>query len=260
MGRSIIKKSAGVIALAAASALLGGAPAFADTFSVTVTPTTGIPAAGGDVTVALAGLPSGEGVYVVQCAATAVSPRPTTSVNCASANQRWMTLDSTMWGFGGEDAAAPLTFHALPTFRVSSTTFDCRVTSCALFVRRDHMGSADFSLDTLVPLAFVSAVPTDVLRFGAGGAGLTWAARAALESHLSAYTSADAVTISVTVAKKRGMHTLRARHLASARAGAIRDYLVAHGVTAGKVSVYTSVVRQGRASRAVVTTTTYPPA
>lgn len=255
---STIKKTAVAGVLAATAAVLGGAPAHAvDAFVVTVTPTTGIPAAGGDVTVSFSGIPTDEGVYVVQCATTSASPRPTTSVNCANANMEWLSTKAANIG-AALDATVPQTFHVLPTFKVSATTFDCRTTACGLFVRRDHEGSGDTSLDTLVPLSLLAAAPSDTVRFASGSAGLSWQAREALLARIVTYREADAVTITVVVPKKRGHSVYRARHLASARAGAIRDFLVANGVTAANITVTYGVVRQGRVPRANLTATTYP--
>lgn len=243
--------SAAVLALCAG--VLGGSPAYADTFAVTVTPTTNIPAAGGPVSVSLTGLPANQGVYVVQCATAVVSPRPSLASNCASSNMAWISSNSADWP-AALSALTPQVFNVVPTFTVASSTFDCRVTACALFVRRDHNGGvSDFTLDTLVPLQLFTAALTDVVTFGRGGSGLTWFSRQKLSAHLGQYRAASAVTITVKVTKRRGSTSARARHVASARAAAIREFLVASGVDSAHITVRAAVVRMGRASVARVT-------
>jgi type IV pilus biogenesis protein CpaD/CtpE len=96
------------------------------------------------------------------------------------------------------------------------------------------------------------------VRFASGSAGLSWQARQALLASIATYRAADAVSVTVVVPRKRGHSVYRARHLASARAASICDFLVANGVTAANITAKYGVVRQGRAAQASLTATTYP--
>lgn len=134
------------VALLSASLAL---PAQATGFSVSVDKTSNLVATADNVSVSLANVPSGEGVYVMFCATPATGQRPT---DCQDTSA-WATPDSSMWPYGGVDIAAPV---AMPVEANFGST-NCAVVGCGIFVRRDHLDPTDYSLDTFVPVSF--AVP-----------------------------------------------------------------------------------------------------
>jgi hypothetical protein len=153
--------SATATALVASGAI--SSPANAESpLVVTVSKTTNLALAGETVTVSVAGIPSGtppQGVYVYQCASAVVFPRPD-STRCRSGmtESLWLT---TAGGMGARIASEQNPLQLLKEFTIGANTFDCSITTCGIFVRRDHMGgSADLSLDTIIPISFVTPTVT----------------------------------------------------------------------------------------------------
>ena len=156
MNKKIIASLA--IAVAAIATLSGVVPANAAPAGVAVSQTTGV-ARTGSLTVNLSGIPAGQGVYVMFCAKSATTARPAACFGRGV----WASTDTAALAQGAVSAANPIALPVAATFTPQGgTAVDCDLTSCGVFVRRDHMGPTDFSLDQFVPVAFVSAVPSKV--------------------------------------------------------------------------------------------------
>jgi len=156
--------SATATALVASGAI--SSPANAESqLVVTVSKTANLALAGETVTVSVTGIPSGnqpqlsQGVYVYQCASAVAFPRPD-STRCRSdmTESLWLRTAGDM---GARVASDQNPLQLLKEFTIGANTFDCSITTCGIFVRRDHMGgSADLSLDTIIPISFVTPTPT----------------------------------------------------------------------------------------------------
>lgn len=148
--------------LLAASLLLLTAPAaFADSYGVTASQTTGLKS-GDQVTVTVAGLTGTVGVYTSVCkkGATAMdTPKP-----CDAASQTWITGT-------GDQGSAKNSF----TFTVNSefNGVKCQVDACVIFVRGDHNNAKDYSLIRTVPLTFVGGGVAKLKDVAAANFGLT---------------------------------------------------------------------------------------
>lgn len=159
------------VALAVSGAVLAGPTQAAETFSVTVSKTLDLVADGETVSVTLANLPQGKGVYVLQCAAPSVAgERPTL---CNSATQKWVTTSLPVGTPGVVAPGAPVPLSVAAAFTYTnratgqSSVVDCTTSQCGVFVRLDHFFTTDRSLDTFVPISFVGStivLPADVVN------------------------------------------------------------------------------------------------
>lgn len=151
-----------VAALAAVSALTAVAPAQAADFGVTADKTQHLTIAGDTVTVTLANVPAGQGIYLRLCAGTLADVAKARPADCVG-------MDKTVWA---STAASSLAQHAsdatkvqavpvIAQFTSAGKIIDCTVVSCGIHVRRDHLGgSTDFALDRFIPVTFGAAVET----------------------------------------------------------------------------------------------------
>jgi hypothetical protein len=150
-----------IAALAAVVALSASTPAQAADFSVTADKSKSLVAAGDTVTVTLANLPTGQGVYLRLCAGTLADVAKARPADCVG-------MDKTVWASslaaalrqGATDAAEPKAVAVVAQFTSAGKTIDCAVVACGIHVRRDHFGGTDFSLDRFIPVTFAAAAPT----------------------------------------------------------------------------------------------------
>lgn len=159
MNKSLKTLVLGVIATAFVAIGAISAPANAlSPLTVTVSKTTNLALAGETVSVSVSGIPTNQGIYVYQCASAGVSPRPdATKCRSGMSESLWLTTNG---GMGAGVASQANQLSVVKEFTIGSTTFDCSVDACGIFVRRDHMGgSSDFSLDTLIPISFATLTP-----------------------------------------------------------------------------------------------------
>ena len=134
---------------------------FAPQYGVTVSKTTDLIPAGENLIVNLTGLVYNQGVYVRECARTLDGSRPT---DCDGLGV-WASLDPAQLALHATNAATPITLPVKSTFVTGVKTVDCSKSGCDVFVRRDHMGSGDTTLDRLIPLTFkVMTVPSGTVR------------------------------------------------------------------------------------------------
>jgi hypothetical protein len=69
----------------------------------------------------------------------------------------WASLSADQQAFGAVNAANELTLPVKASFVSGATAIDCAKTSCVVFVRRDHLGGVDLTLDRVIPLTFTAA-------------------------------------------------------------------------------------------------------
>jgi hypothetical protein len=266
--RKIMNKLIKFLALGvtASALVISGAissPANADSpLTVTVTKTTGLALAGESVNVSVSGIPNGQGVYVYQCAASAVTPRPdATKCRSGMAESLWLTTNGGM-GAGVASQSNPLSL--VNEFTIGAATFNCSLEVCGIFVRRDHMGgSSDFTLDTIVPIEFETATPDQEINvvsagsatpklkkafttsqgFDSGSSRLGSAAKANLKKKIGDYRLASTITITAEAALTSGVSSKKVTNLAKKRAEAVKKYLVQQGISASKIVIKTELMK-----------------
>jgi hypothetical protein len=254
-----------VISGAISSPAIAGSP-----LTVMVTKTAGLALSGESVNVSISGIPDGQGVYVYQCAASAITPRPdATKCRSGMAESLWLTANGGM-GSGAASQLNPLSI--VNEFTIGATTFNCSIEACGIFVRRDHMGGTfDFTLDTIVPISFAvdeepvnptspggqevqSARPTPKLNkmfsreftFKSGASTLGASAKSSIKSKSADYRLASKVTITASAGMTSGLSRKAVTNLANNRANAIKKYLVQQGVSASKIVIKTELVKSGK--------------
>lgn len=160
MNNKFARRASAALATAAlaTTALIGAvAPAHADTFTVTADRSQHLTVAGDKVTVTLAGVPAGQGVYVRLCKGTmadVMKGRPTLCFGQGA----WISTDAAQLAYGAGDATKPVVLAVQAAFTSNGTAVDCSVDACGIHIRRDHNGgSADYSLDRFIPVTFGAA-------------------------------------------------------------------------------------------------------
>jgi len=150
-----------VTALAAVSAF-AAAPAQAADFGVTADKTQHLNIAGDTVTVTLANVPAGQGVYLRLCAGTLADVAKARPVDCVGMDKTvWASTDATALAQHASDVTKPQSVPVVAQFTSAGKAIDCTVVACGIHVRRDHLGgSTDFSLDRFIPVTFGAAVET----------------------------------------------------------------------------------------------------
>jgi hypothetical protein len=161
--------SVAIAALTAVAALTATTPAQAADFSVTADKSQNLGLAGDTVTVTLANLPAGQGVYLRLCAGTltdVVKARPT---DCVGMDKTvWASSSPAALAQGATDASKPKAVAVVAQFTSAGKTIDCAAVSCGIHVRRDHFGGTDFSLDRFIPVTFGAPAPSAVAAVVAG--------------------------------------------------------------------------------------------
>jgi hypothetical protein len=124
---------------------------------------------GDKVTMSLAGIPMGQGVYIRQCYKPTVGQRDVTGLKCNGSLQRinemvWASTNSVFLRQGAANAAGEITLTLKTTVvmyesdgKTVKESLSCGMTDCAVFVHRDHLGLQDTALDTIVPLTFLGS-------------------------------------------------------------------------------------------------------
>jgi hypothetical protein len=113
-------------------------------------PLTNLESQGATINIQLSGVPAKAGLYIQQCVESAAGTRPAV---CNKAAELWI---STMRGASFAPTAA-IAFKPTGSFVSGSTTIDCTVTKCGVFLRFDHTAAGDFSEDQFIPLTFKAA-------------------------------------------------------------------------------------------------------
>jgi hypothetical protein len=106
---------------------------------------------GATVNITLSNVPSKGGLYIQQCVEATAGSR---SALCNKAIELWI---STARGASFLPTAA-ITFKPTGSFLAGTTTVDCTVSKCGIFMRFDHTVPADLSEDQFFPMTFKAAV------------------------------------------------------------------------------------------------------
>jgi hypothetical protein len=114
-------------------------------------PLTNLDNQGATVNITLSNVPTKGGLYIQQCVEAAAGSR---SALCNKAIELWI---STARGASFLPTAA-ITFKPTGSFLVGTTTVDCTVSKCGIFMRFDHTVPADLSEDQFFPMTFKAAV------------------------------------------------------------------------------------------------------
>jgi hypothetical protein len=149
-----MKKIVLVLALAASVLVPSGAQAAETKF--VGGPLTNLEAQGAVINIQLSGVPTKAGLYIQQCVQNAAGARPEI---CNKAAELWI---STARGASFAPTAA-IQFKPTASFVSGSTTIDCTVSKCGIFMRFDHTAAADLSEDQFIALTFKSATAGTVV-------------------------------------------------------------------------------------------------
>jgi hypothetical protein len=103
------------------------------------------------INISLTDVPAKGGLYIQQCVE---APAGTRSAVCNKAVELWI---STARGASFLPTAA-IAFKPTGSFVSGTTTVDCTVSKCGVFMRFDHTVPADFSEDQFFPITFKAAV------------------------------------------------------------------------------------------------------
>ena len=125
------------------------------------------------VSIKLANVPAGQGVYISQCFKPTLGQRAATGLICngsvtETGTMIWATTDGQR---GSQSATGELVLMVRSSFSKidangASKTYDCGVSNCSLFVYRDHRGITDTALDTIVPLKFLPRQTVALAKLG----------------------------------------------------------------------------------------------
>ena len=140
-----------VLVLALAISVLVPAGAQAAQTKFVGGPLTNLESQGAVINAQLSEVPTRAGLYMQQCVESAAGARPTL---CNEAAQLWI---STAQGASFAPTAA-IQFKPTASFISGTTTVDCTVSKCGIFMRFDHTVPADFSEDQFFPITFKAAV------------------------------------------------------------------------------------------------------
>lgn len=114
-------------------------------------PLTNLDYQGATVNISLSNVPSKGGLYIQQCVE---APAGSRSALCNKAIELWI---STARGASFLPTAA-IVFKPTGSFVSGTTTVDCTVSKCGIFMRFDHTVAGDFSEDQFFPITFKPAV------------------------------------------------------------------------------------------------------
>ena len=103
------------------------------------------------INITLIDVPTKGGLYIQQCVE---APAGTRSALCNKAVELWI---STARGASFQPTAA-IVFKPTGSFVSGTTTVDCTVSKCGVFMRFDHTVAGDFSEDQFFPITFKPAV------------------------------------------------------------------------------------------------------
>lgn len=258
MNTHVKKVLLGVTATAlVASGAISSPAAAASPLTVTVSKTTNLAYSGESVNISVTGIPAGQGVYVFQCATDVLTPRPWARAGdpankCGSISDGlWLSspaVNTPASGVVTTEASAlnPMTLKRLLV--VDGTTYDCATTACSVFVMRDRRngGTADTTLDSIVPISFFATATSQKIGFTTGAKSLTKANKKKIKSDIASYQAASQVVITATAGATAGASNKVIKGLAKKRANAIKKYIVAQGVSADKIVIKTKIAKPGK--------------
>jgi hypothetical protein len=145
-----------VLALALTASVLVPSGAQAAETKFVGGPLTNLEAQGAVINIQLSAVPAKAGLYIQQCVQSTSGARPDI---CNKAVELWI---STARGASFAPTAA-IAFKPTASFVSGSTTVDCTVSKCGIFMRFDHTAAGDLSEDQFIPLTFKSATAGTVV-------------------------------------------------------------------------------------------------
>jgi hypothetical protein len=106
---------------------------------------------GATVNITLSNFPSKGGLYIQQCVEAAAGARSTL---CNKAVELWISTEPRASFL----PTASIAFRPAGSFVSGTTTVDCTVSKCGIFLSFDHKVPGDFSEDQFFPMSFKAAV------------------------------------------------------------------------------------------------------
>jgi hypothetical protein len=164
------------------------------------------------VSIKLSSIPAGQGVYISQCFKAQIGQRAATGLICNGSlteqgTMIWATADASR---GSQPVTDVLTLMLRSSFakvdanRVS-TTYECGVNNCSIFVYRDHRGITDTALDTVVPLKFLPTQDVTVASLGLKKDGAKYAAGSSVSISASKLVTNKGQRVVVTSSETRSI-------------------------------------------------------
>ncbi|NBQ44985.1 MAG: hypothetical protein EBU37_02860 [Actinobacteria bacterium] len=166
------------------------------------------------VSIKLANVPAGQGVYISQCFKPTLGQRAATGLICngsvtETGTMIWATTDGQR---GSQSATGELVLMMRSSFSKidangASKTYDCGVSNCSLFVYRDHRGITDTALDTIVPLKFLPRQTVALAKLGLKRDGASYKAGESVALSASKLISSKGQRVVVTSDETRSICT-----------------------------------------------------
>jgi hypothetical protein len=144
-----------VVVTALLASLLVPAPAQAAETKFTGAPLTNLDSQGATINIMLLGVPAKGGLYIQECVE---APAGTRSALCNAAVQLWIS-SARGASFVPTDV---IKFKPTGSYISGTTTVDCTVSKCGIFMRYDHTVPGDLSEDQFIPLTFKAATTANV--------------------------------------------------------------------------------------------------
>ena len=164
------------------------------------------------VSIKLASIPAGQGVYISQCYKAQIGQRTATGLICNGSiteqgTMIWATTDASR---GSQSATGELTLMMRSSFtKVDannvSTTYDCGAKNCSIFVYRDHRGLSDTALDTVVPLKFLPTQDVALASLGLKKDGAKYMAGNSVSISASKLVTTKGQGVAVTSSETRSI-------------------------------------------------------
>ena len=166
------------------------------------------------VSIKLAGVPAGQGVYVSQCFKPTLGQRAGTGLICngsvtETGTMIWATTDAQR---GSQSATGELVLMLRSHFTKvdangASKTYDCGVSNCSLFIYRDHRGLTDTTLDTIVPFKFLARQTVVVANLGLKRDGASYKAGESISLNASKLKTSKGQSVFVASEETRSICT-----------------------------------------------------
>ena len=144
-----------VVVIALLASLMVPVSAQAAETKFTGAPLTNLDSQGATINIMLLGVPAKGGLYIQECVE---APAGTRSALCNTAVQLWIST-SRGASFAPTDV---IKFAPTGTFVSGTTTVNCTVSKCGIFMRYDHTVPGDLSEDQFIPLTFKAATAANV--------------------------------------------------------------------------------------------------
>ena len=166
------------------------------------------------VSIKLASFPAGQGVYISQCFKAQIGQRAATGLICNGSlteqgTMIWATTDASR---GSQSASTELVLTLRSSFtkvdaNKVSTTYECGVNNCSIFVYRDHRGLTDTALDTIVPIKFLPTQDVAVSSLGLKKDGAKYVAGTSVSISASKLVTSKGQQVFVTSPETRSICT-----------------------------------------------------